>query len=87
MRTPIATLLERAANALPPQCPSRSSWAPFYPVVKTLLGTGHNVMSAIDWLIGQKEIKLAERLKAYRAILAVHNRHEAQLAKSHEAKA
>lgn len=75
MRTPIAKLLERAAVALPPQKPSRSSWAPFYPVVKTLIGNGHNVLSAVEWLIEQNEIKSSERTKAYRSLLALHNRH------------
>jgi hypothetical protein len=31
-------------------------------------------MSAVDWLIGQEEIKPAERPKAYRAIHAMHKR-------------
>ena len=75
MRTPIATLLERAAQALPPQRPSRSSWSPLYPVVKQLMANGHNVLSAVEWLIEQKEIKPVERQKAYRALLALHNRH------------
>lgn len=74
MRTAIATLLERAAHALPPQSPSRSSWAPYYPVVTTLIGNGHNVLSAVEWLIGQGEIKSSERQKAYRALLSLHHR-------------
>ena len=81
MRTPIATLLERAAHALPPQKPSRSSWAPLYPVVKTLMTNGHNVLSAVEWLIEQKEIKSSECQKAYRALLALHNRHNPPAAK------
>ncbi len=75
MRTSIAILLERAAHALPPQKPSRSSWAPYYKVVQTLMTNGHNVLSAVEWLIEQKEIKSSERQKAYRALLALHNRH------------
>jgi len=43
--------------------------------VKTLIGNGHNVLSAVEWLIEQKEIKSSERTKAYRALLALHNRH------------
>lgn len=81
MRTPIATLLERAAHAPPPETPSRSSWAPYYPVIKTLIGNGHNVLSAVAWLVEQKEIEPAERQKAYRALLALHNRHNPPAAK------
>lgn len=36
---------------------------------------GHNVLSAVEWLIEQKEIKSSERQKAYRALLALRNRH------------
>lgn len=74
MKTPIAKLLERAAVALPPQKPSRSSWAPFYPVVKTLLSNGHTIVSAVEWLIEQNEIKSSERTKAYRALQTMHGR-------------
>ena len=80
MKTPIAKLLERAAVALPPQKPSRSSWAPLYPVVKTLLSNGHTIVSAVEWLIEQQEIKSSERQKAYRALLALHNRQTAPTA-------
>lgn len=74
MKTPIAKLLERAAVALPPQKPSRSSWAPLYPVVKTLLSNGHTIVSAVEWLIEQEEIKHSERTKAYRALQTMHSR-------------
>lgn len=76
MKTPIATLLERAAVALPPQRPSRSSWSPFAPVVKQLMTNGHSVLSSVDWLIEQREVKPADRTKAYRSLLALLKRHE-----------
>jgi hypothetical protein len=70
----IQELLTKAAAALPPSKPSRSSWAPFAPVVRQLMTNGYNVLSAVDWLINEKEIKPAERAKAYRALLALINR-------------
>lgn len=39
------------------------------------MANGLNVLSAVEWLIEQKEIKSSERQKAYRALLALHNRH------------
>ena len=74
MSTPIAKLLERAAVALPPQKPSRSRWAPLYPVVQTLIVNGHTVVSAIEWLISEGEIARAEQTKAYRALQTMHSR-------------
>lgn len=81
MKTPIATLLERAAVALPPQCPSRAKWSPFYCVVVQLMTNGHNVLSATDWLILEGAIAKENRQKAYRSLLALHNRHEAKAKK------
>ena len=74
MKTPIAKLLERASVALPPQKPSRSSWAPLYPVVQTLMVNGHTIVSSVEWLIEQEEIKPSERTKAYRALQTMHGR-------------
>jgi hypothetical protein len=76
VKTPIATLLERASVALPPQRPSRSSWRPFAPVVRQLMTNGHTVLSSVDWLIEQKEVKTTDRTKAYRSLLALLKRHE-----------
>lgn len=76
MKTPIATLLERASVALPPQRPSRSTWKPFAPVVKQLMSNGHTVLSSVDWLIDQKEVKPTDRTKAYRSLLTLLKRHE-----------
>lgn len=77
MKTPISTLLERAAVALPPKRPSRSSWSPFAPVVRQLMTNGHTVLSSVDWLIDQKEVKPADRMKAYRSLCAFLKRHQA----------
>lgn len=79
MKTPIATLLERAANAPRPMHRyngkySRSSWAPLYPVVQQLIVNGYKLMPAVDWLIEQREIEPAKRRKAYRALREIHKR-------------
>lgn len=74
MKTPIAKLLERAAAALPPQKPSRSSWAPYYPVIQQLVSNGFKVTGAVDWLVEQQQISEDERTKAYRALQTMHSR-------------
>ena len=74
MSTPIATLLERASTALPPQKPSRASWAGFYPVVQTLMKNGHNITTAVDWMVQQGGIEMGKRKLAYRSLLTLHNR-------------
>lgn len=74
MKTPIAKLLERASVALPPQKPSRSSWAPLYPVVLKLMCNGHTVVSAIKWLVAEGEIDSSEQTQAYRALQTMHSR-------------
>lgn len=66
--TPIAKLLEKAAAALPPQKPSRSSWAPFTSVVLKLQDNGYNAAQAVDWLIGEGAIAKGDRTKASKGI-------------------
>ena len=75
MKSSIADLLKRAAVAPPPEKPSRSIWRHYLPVVHQLMTNGHSVFSSVEWLIDEGEIKPAERQKAYRALLALHNRH------------
>lgn len=72
--TPITRLLQKASEALPPQRPSRSSWAPFYGVVDRLINNGHNVTSAVNWLVDEKAIPEEKKANAYRALLAIHQR-------------
>lgn len=38
---------------------------------------GHTVLSSVDWLIEQREVKPADRTKAYRSLLALLKRHQA----------
>lgn len=40
------------------------------------MSNGHTVLSSVDWLIDQKEVKQADRTKAYRSLLALLKRHE-----------
>jgi hypothetical protein len=68
MKTPISQLLAKAAKALPPQKPSRSSWAPFAPVVTQLQANGYDLTAAVDWLIAEKQVELSDRLKCYRSL-------------------
>lgn len=71
MKRSLATLLERASAALPPQRPSRSTWSPLAPVVRQLRINGYDVMGAVDWLIGEGEIRAADRARAYRCLLGL----------------
>lgn len=80
MTRPLATLLERAAESLPPQRPARSQWSPLAPVVRQLRINGYDVMGAVDWLIGEGEIRAADRAKAYRCLLALVKCHGAEAA-------
>ena len=57
------------------RCNSIHPAAILTPMWEALIGNGHSVLSAVEWLIEQKEIKSSERTKAYRALLALHNRH------------
>mgnify|MGYP000856063404 FL=1 len=41
------------------------------------MANNYNVLAAVESLIDQKEIKSADRTKAYRALLALSHRHEA----------
>lgn len=68
MKTPISQLLAEAAKALPPQKPSRSSWAPFAPVVTQLQENGFDLTAAVDWLITKEQIEPSDRLKCYRSL-------------------
>lgn len=74
MKTPIAQLLAKAAKALPPQKPSRSSWAPFAPVVTQLKANGYDLASAVDWLIAEQQIEPDDRMKAYRSLRQLFER-------------
>jgi hypothetical protein len=68
VKTPIAQLLEKASSALPPQRPSRCSWAPFEPVIHQLRANGYDTAQAVDWLVAQGEITKANRDVAYRSL-------------------
>ncbi len=76
MRNALSLLLERAAVSLPPQRPSRSTWSPLAPVVRQLQSNGYDMMGAVDWLIGEGEIRPEDRARAYRALLAQTKRGE-----------
>lgn len=78
MKTPISELLTKAAIALPPQRPSRSSWKPFAPVVTALKGNGFDLAGSVDWLIAQGEIPADDRTKAYRSLRQLLKRQQSK---------
>jgi len=75
-QTNLAALLRKAAEALPPQHPSKGSYARFEPVVRQLLANEFNVSQAVDWLIEQKQIPAERRPSAYRSLRQLMHRRQ-----------
>lgn len=68
METELTKLLKRAAKALPPQRPTRASWAPLVPVVRTLQANGFNTSQAVDWLVAEGRVTADQRPSAYKSL-------------------
>jgi hypothetical protein len=61
MKTPINTLLKKAAKAVAPQRDDKSSYKPLLPAIQTLLERGFILKDAVRWLQEQKQIPDGEK--------------------------
>lgn len=82
MKTPINTLLKKAAKAAAPKRNDKSSYKPLLPVIQQLVDRGFILKDAVRWLQEQKEIPEGDEAlhRAYCAIRQALSRREAKTA-------
>lgn len=82
MKTPLSTLLKKAAKAAAPKRDDKSSYKPLLPVIQQLLDRGFILKDAVRWLQKEKEIPEGEEAlhRAYCAIRQALSRRDSKAA-------
>lgn len=75
MKQTLLELMQKSAEALPPQHPRRSAFRPLLPLFMAMAEKGHTAGSMADFLVQQQQIAPERRKAASRSIRNLLARH------------